>query len=65
MKLDIPEGMHFDRLKFTYLALSHFHINKHLAQLHKHKASLLYLDKGSTENRNIDNHYSIGFKNCS
>ena len=40
MKLGFPVRMHFDRLKFTYLALSHFRINKHLAQLDKYKASL-------------------------
>ena len=40
MKLGFPVRMHFDRLKFTYLAVSHFRINKHLAQLDKHKASL-------------------------
>jgi len=65
MKLGFPVHMHFDRLKFTYLALSHFRMNKHLTQLDKHEASLGYLDKGSTENRNIDKYNSIGFKNCS
>ena len=33
-----------------------------LAQLDKHKASLWYFDKDSTENRNIDKLNHIGFK---
>ena len=60
MKLGFPVRMHFDRLKFTYLALSHFRINKHLAQLDKHKTSEILIKVALRHNLN-----SIGFKNCS
>ena len=52
-------------MNFTNLVFFTFPYQQALAQLDKHKASLWYLDKGSTENQNIDKLNHIGFKNCS